>query len=191
MEQINALANDEPKLVNKIMVLEAHAASRYWASLGTMIPDRLEFPGRRTRGASDPVNRLLNYGYAVLRNEVWSAVTYAGLDPFCGFLHADRSSRPSLVLDLMEEFRAPVVDSIVMRMVCQWNAPPTKIVEERRLTSWATVQLMQLIADRLSSSVPYRGESVRMDVIISRQAELVARTLRGCGTTYRPFTRRL
>jgi CRISPR-associated protein Cas1 len=190
IDEINSLANDDVTLVNSVMVREAHAASKYWTSLGIMIPARFKFPGRKTRGASDPVNMLLNYGYAILRNEVWSAVTYAGLDPFGGFLHADKSSRPSLVLDLMEEFRAPVVDSIVMRLVCQRNIPPSRIAEEKRLTQWAKVQVMQMIAECLSSPVYYQGKSVRMHVVISRQAELVARALRNQDTHYTPFLRR-
>jgi len=190
INKINDFDNVDTQLPNKIMVLEAHAASKYWTSLGTMIPEKFKFPGRKTRGASDPVNMLFNYGYAVLRNEVWSAITYVGLDPFGGFLHADRSSKPSLVLDMMEEFRAPIVDSTVMRLVCQWSISPSCITEKRLLTSQIRVQLMQMLMECFNSTVYYRGKSVKLGGVISKQAELVARTLRNQNAMYRPFKRR-
>jgi CRISPR-associated protein Cas1 len=60
---------------------------------------------------------MLNYGYGVLMGEVWRAVHYAGLDPYAGFLHADKPGKPSMVLDLMEEFRPHLVDRLVVKLV--------------------------------------------------------------------------
>lgn len=190
VEAINTLADNKETLVSDAMVLEAHAASKYWMSIGTIIPERYKFPGRKKRGASDAVNRLLNYGYGILRNEVWSAITYAGLDPFGGFLHADKSSRPSLVFDLMEEFRAPIVDSVVIRLLCEKNMPLRRITEENGLSQWARTQLIQAIAECLSSPVKYQGKSVRMSVVIAKQAEQVAHVLRDRNRRYEPFLRR-
>jgi len=56
------------------------------------------------------VNSALNYGYGILYGQVWGAVMNAGFEPFAGFLHLDRPGKPSLVLDLIEEFRQPIVD---------------------------------------------------------------------------------
>jgi CRISPR-associated endonuclease Cas1 len=79
-----------------------------------MLPDALGFAGRSHQGATDAVNAALNYGYGILTSHVWGAVMNAGLEPFAGFLHVERSGKPSLVLDLMEEFRQPVVDRPIL-----------------------------------------------------------------------------
>src|SRR5439155_51969 len=63
------------------------------------------------------VNASLTYGYGILYSQVWGAVLNAGLEPFAGFLHVDRPGKPSLVLDLTEEFRQPVVDRAVIAHV--------------------------------------------------------------------------
>ena len=55
---------------------------------------------------NDPVNSLLNYGYAMLRDAVEKAIINAGLNPYAGFIHADRPGKHSLTFDMMEEFRS-------------------------------------------------------------------------------------
>lgn len=96
-----------------LLGLEGRAARRYWDAFGLLIGDRAAFPGREHRGAADPVNSLLNYGYGILYAQVWAAVLLAGLEPFAGFIHVDRPGKASLVLDLVEEFRQPIVDRTV------------------------------------------------------------------------------
>jgi CRISPR-associated protein Cas1 len=63
------------------------------------------------------VNSALNYGYGILYTQVWGALMNAGLEPFAGFLHVDRPGKPSLVLDVIEEFRQPIVDRAVIAML--------------------------------------------------------------------------
>jgi len=101
--------------VEELLVVEAHAARSYWEAVSRIIPSELGFSHRYTRsnppeGELDPFNTALNIGYALLRKEVWRGVFLAGLNPYVGFLHKPRGSRPSLVLDLMEEFRPISVD---------------------------------------------------------------------------------
>jgi CRISPR-associated protein Cas1 len=101
---------------DSLMNLEGRAAQHYWNALkGILAP--LGFESRSGRYAQDPVNAMLNYGYGVLLGEVWRAVHYAGLDPYGGFLHADKPGKPSMVLDLMEEFRPHLVDRLVVKLV--------------------------------------------------------------------------
>ena len=85
----------------------------------------------RPRGATDLVNCLLNYGYAILYTCVQGAIIRAGLDPFAGFLHVDRPGRASLVLDFMEEFRQQVVDRTVFSMI---NQGTSLEIEEGKLS---------------------------------------------------------
>ena len=60
---------------------------------------------------------MLNYGYAVLESEIWKSIYFAGLDPYCGFLHSERYGRVILVFDLIEEFRQQIVDKTVLSIV--------------------------------------------------------------------------
>ena len=73
-----------------------------------------EFPGRVGRGATDRLNVCLNYVYGLLVGDCLRAIVACGLDPHAGFLHSAQRNKPALALDLVEEFRAPVGDSVVL-----------------------------------------------------------------------------
>jgi CRISPR-associated protein Cas1 len=94
----------------EVMAKEAEGARTYWGVVASLLPGELGFRAREKRGAKDPFNVALNMGYGVLKAFCWRAVFTAGLLPHLGVLHAYRAGRPSLVLDLMEEFRSPFVD---------------------------------------------------------------------------------
>jgi CRISPR-associated protein Cas1 len=97
---------------------EGEASAQYFGVFDHLIKqDGLRFEKRLKRPPTDPVNAMLSFGYALLANDLHSAINIVGLDPYVGYLHADRHGKPSLALDLMEEFRAPVVDSIVLTMI--------------------------------------------------------------------------
>jgi CRISP-associated protein Cas1 len=72
------------------------------------------FRTRTRRPATDPVNAALNYAYGLLVSDVIRAILACGLDPHAGFLHSPERNKPALALDLCEEFRAPVADSVVL-----------------------------------------------------------------------------
>lgn len=98
--------------------IEGAAAREYFAAFGALITAAgIAFEKRLRRPPPDPVNVLLSFGYSLLGNLVQAAVETAGLDPYFGALHEPRYGRPSLVLDLMEEFRPVVVDSAVLRAI--------------------------------------------------------------------------
>lgn len=99
------------------MGLEGHAASLYWQRLSTLLPPNLAFQGRVTRSAPDAVNQCLNYVYGLLYGEVWRAIVMSGLDPYFGLMHGSTRDQGSLVFDLIEEFRAPFADRIVLGML--------------------------------------------------------------------------
>ncbi|MGH2592581.1 MAG: CRISPR-associated endonuclease Cas1, partial [Anaerolineae bacterium] len=102
---------------SELMGIEGRAAQRYWGAIKQVLPEECGWPGREGRGASDPVNGALNYGYGILYGQVERALVLAGLDPYAGFAHADRPGKPSLTLDFIEEFRQPVVDRTVFGLV--------------------------------------------------------------------------
>lgn len=93
---------------------EGEGSAAYFAVFGHLIKQDLSFPGRVRRPPTDPVNALLSFGYTLLYNDLHSACNVVGFDPYVGYLHADRYGRANLALDLMEEFRPLVVDSVVL-----------------------------------------------------------------------------
>ena len=99
-----------------LMGAEGFGTRRYFAGLRLLLRDaEWGFTVRARRPPTDPVNVLLSLGYTLLLNNVLGAVQTVGLDPYLGFLHVDVYNRPSLALDLMEEFRPLLVDSLVLR----------------------------------------------------------------------------
>src|ERR1019366_8130029 len=96
-----------------LMGYEGTGGRIYWRQIANLVPAECGFDGRDNSPGSDAVNSALNYGYGILYAHVWGAVMNAGLEPFAGLLHVDRSGKPSLVLDLVEEFRQPVVDRAI------------------------------------------------------------------------------
>jgi CRISP-associated protein Cas1 len=97
--------------------LEGAGAAAYWSGFGSLVSDPFAFGGRQARPSRDPVNSALSFGYAVLLGEVVGALHSAGLDPSFGYLHTDQDNRPSLALDLMEEFRPLIVDTTVLSLL--------------------------------------------------------------------------
>lgn len=98
----------------EIMGLEGASAHAYFQAWTAVLDPELRFTGRNRRPPLDVVNSALSFGYAVLLSEAVSALAAAGLEPAIGFLHTEHDGRPSLALDLIEEFRPLVVDQVVM-----------------------------------------------------------------------------
>ena len=168
-----------------IMNLEAEAARYYWDCVRQILPSELEFRGRITRGATDPFNAMLNFGYqTVLFPEVWKAVSYAGLDFYAGYLHADRSGKPSLVLDMMEEFRQQLVDRTLISLITKNVIKPNEIiatdtVEEGRVLSKGVIKIMlNSLHERLvDNKVMFNGETRSIKSFIHLQPRQMVRFL--------------
>lgn len=97
--------------------IEGAGAKVYFGGFGKMIRGDFDFDGRRKRPATDPVNSLLSFGYTILFNEISSLLDGIGFDPYLGFFHQIHYGRPSLAADLIEEFRAPVVDRFTLNLI--------------------------------------------------------------------------
>jgi CRISPR-associated protein Cas1 len=168
----------------ELMGLEGVGGRLYWQSIGNMLPDELGFSGRSHQGAMDPVNAALNYGYGILTSHVWGAVMNAGLEPFAGFLHVDRAGKPSLVLDLMEEFRQPVVD----RAILGWlNKGGQIILQKGQLDGASRENVASRVFLRLIGAEQHRGKAHQIRSIIQMQARLAASAVRGL-REYRPYS---
>lgn len=121
----------EATSAEEIMGLEGAAARTYFDSWSRLLPQAVAFPGRGSRPARDVTNSALNYGYAILLSQCVGALAAAGLDPNLGMLHGDDERRPSLGLDLMEEFRPIIVDSAVTVLVQQGRLGTEHVREDR------------------------------------------------------------
>lgn len=99
---------------DELMGIEGAAAREYFAGLPGILPEDMRFEGRSTQPPADVINAALSYGYAIILGEAVAALCAAGLDPAIGLLHTEQDRRPSLGLDLMEEFRPLIVNQTVI-----------------------------------------------------------------------------
>jgi CRISPR-associated protein Cas1 len=170
-----------------ILTLEAHAAKAYWEAANKLIIPDIDWKGRETRGAQDMVNSALNYGYGILYCQAERAVVLAGLDPYAGFLHADRSGKPSLVLDMVEEFRQMVVDKAIFGMLNKG----TKIeISDGKLTEESRRAIAQKVNERMESNEPYEGKRHKLRTILQSQARHIATYVRGENPIYKAWVGR-
>jgi len=168
----------------KLMGIEGVSGRLYWDAVQEIIQDKLTFLERVTRGAQDELNSLLNYGYGILYSQVWGAVLNAGLEPFAGFLHVDRPGKPSLVLDLVEEFRQPVVDRVAIAYV---DLGEPIEMEHGMLKAATKSSFSAKIMERLQAPEHYRGKHYQTRSIIQQQARRLASFLRGDAPSYPTF----
>jgi CRISPR-associated protein Cas1 len=173
------------RLRDRLFAIEGNAARVYWDALKQIIPPEYAWPGREGRGAQDAINSLLNYGYGILYGQVERALVLAGLDPFGGFIHADRPGKPSLTLDLIEEFRQPVVDRVVIGLVNR-NFKVDQD-EKARLTDETRQIFADHVLTHLDAAMRFEGERRPLGQIIQIQARRLAAYLRKDQATYEPF----
>jgi CRISPR-associated protein Cas1 len=110
---------DSKNSINSLRGLEGAGSAAYFGCFNQLINSNsgFSFQFRNRRPPTDPVNSLLSFGYALLRHDIQSAINIVGFDPYLGYLHVERYGRPSLALDLMEEFRPIIVDAVVLSAI--------------------------------------------------------------------------
>lgn len=175
----------------ELIRLEADAAETYWRGFKLLLPEDVEFPGRRKRyeAPSDPANISINFCYGLLAAEVLLAVERCGLDPFAGFLHADSPRRPALVMDIMEEFRQPVADRVVLAFLSSVDKAAS-LVEGGKLKRQARFELAKAFSERLSKVVTFAGRALPISSHVLLQPRRLAAFLLGKAPRYAPFTTR-
>ena len=107
----------DTQTIESMLGVEGNAARIYFAAFGTMVRQEFAFTTRSRRPPRDPINSLLSFGYTLLTTELAGAVAAQGLDPHVGLLHELDYGRPSLALDILEEFRQPIVDRLALSLV--------------------------------------------------------------------------
>lgn len=151
------------------------------------------FTGRNRRPPRDAVNAMLSFAYALLATDVRAALESVGLDPAVGYLHADRPGRPSLALDMMEEFRPFFADRLVLSLI---NRRQLLEKDFRAMENGAVMlsddgrkALLVAYQERKRDELlhPFLEEKVTVGLIWHIQAQLLARHLRGDLDGYPPF----
>lgn len=184
------------KTIEEIMGWEGSAAKVYFGIFNDLILQQkatFSFNERTRRPPLDNTNALLSFLYAILANEVASALETVGLDPYVGFLHQDRPGRPSLALDLMEELRPVFVDRLVLSLVNRKQVNAKGFLQKesggvlmddetrkRVLTAWQERKKEPIVH-------PFIKEKIDFGLIPFAQAMLLSRYLRGDLDAYPPF----
>jgi CRISPR-associated protein Cas1 len=176
--------------------LEGEAAQRYFDNFNSFIRSDhplMRFNGRNRRPPRDAVNALLSFLYTLLTHDCRSALETVGLDPAVGFLHRDRPGRPSLALDLAEEFRPLLGDRLTLSLI---NRKQVNERDFRRLDNGAvllsddarkTVLIAYQERKREELRHVFLDEKVPIGLLPYLQSQLLARHLRGDLDAYPPF----
>lgn len=182
--------------LDEIRGCEGEGGKAYFSAFTCMVRagrEAFAFDGRTRRPPRDPVNALLSFFYSLLVNECVAACEGVGLDPQMGFLHALRPGRPSLALDLAEEFRSPLADRLALTLVNRRQIKPDDF-EQRTggaivLTEKARKGVLVAYQKRKQEEVPHTmtDSKIPFGLVPHVQARLLARHLRGDVPDYQPF----
>jgi len=189
LEELRRLkGNTADDIRGSLLSVEGRAAKKYWSALKQVIPERYGWPGRKGRGARDPVNGALNYGYGILYGQIERALVLAGLDPYGGFIHTDRPGKPSLVFDLIEEFRQVIVDRTIVGMANK--GMKLDLDEKGLLVKKSRRAIAEKVLARLEAPERYERKRQPLRAIIQSQARHIATFVRGDRAAYEPFVAR-
>ena len=181
--------------IDMVRGYEGAAAAAYFGAWQLALPKIWGFDGRAFYPPPDPINALLSFGYTLALNDVLAAVQFTGLDPYLGTFHVIEAGRPSLALDLLEEFRPLIVDRLVLELVQTGQITrsqferPTQKPEAVYLNAAGRAQ----VVDRYEALMqrPARlptGEETPLRRIVLLQAQAVARVVRGEQERYVGYT---
>ena len=202
MRELVDKANEVASL-ESLLGLEGTAARFYFEAFGPLFRANaaggprlgFDFEGRNRRPPKDPINALLSLGYALLTKDVLITLLGVGFDPYLGFFHQPRYGRPALALDVMEEFRPLIVDSVVVSAVNTGVVQADDFVRRGgavALTTAGRGKFIRAYERRMDEEVthPVFGYRVSYRRILEVQARLLARFLSGELPEYPPFATR-
>ncbi len=201
VEQLEVDPNAEPPdpsdpqagtLYGTLLGLEGSGTAFYFGVFERLLNGDWRFERRTKRPPRDPVNALLSFGYVLLMNQVASAVSVVGLDPYVGFLHSSQFGKPALALDVMEPFRPVVVDSVVMTLLN--NRMLTEDDFQEKFGAWRLSDdgrrtFLTKFEERLNTEIkhPVFGYKVTYRRCLELEVRLVSKWLTGEIGTFEPF----
>lgn len=158
----------------ELMGYEGASSANYWQGVSQILDIKYEFQKRATYKANDLVNSSLNYAYALLYAEVSASINQTGLSPSVSYLHALNEQKPTLVYDLIEEFRTYVVDRVIISML---NKNEPFCIKDGFLSIKTRQNIVKNIQEKLFSTSHYKGKNIRIKDIITSQAYLYKRAI--------------
>ncbi len=179
--------------ISSLLGIEGHATAVYFRAFGRMFrTEEMSFTKRTRRPPKDPVNSLLSFGYTLVTNEILSFLFAVGFDPYIGCYHTLDYGRPSLALDMTEEFRHPVVDRFTLYLVNNSIISPEDFEnrDERGffLTQDALKRYFENYEKRINNTFQDEstGENVSYRSLFRRQAYRLAKSIQ-TGGAYEPY----
>lgn len=175
--------------------IEGDAARTYFFALNGLIlrnKDSFFMDGRTRRPPKDRFNSILSFIYALLMNDVRSSLEAVGLDPYVGVLHTDRPGRPSLALDVMEEFR-PMADRVALRLVNLGMVNKDGFITEGGGSYMMDDQTRATVIGEWQKTKsqetyhPFIDEKIQTGILPHMQSMLLAKCIRGDLDGYPPF----
>ena len=194
-QQLSDLGKTHPPL-DQLRGAEGMAAQTYFSVFGLMLKQQraeFAFTTRSRRPPRDRINCLLSFLYALVRHDCIAALTSIGLDPFVGFLHVDRPNRPSLALDLMEEFRPWLADRLVITLINRQQMQPGHFNLREggavEFTEAGRKLVIKAYQERKQESLnhPLLEQNLRIAQLPFVQARILARHLRADLPDYLPL----
>lgn len=185
-----------------LLGIEGAAAKVYFSNLPALLKPRGEeeiaafnFTTRNRRPPTDPVNALLSFVYALLMKDVTVVLQTTGFDPYLGFYHRPRYGRPALALDLAEEFRPLIGDSVVLTLINKGEVNAKDFLRRAgaiALTEKGRKHVLTAYERRMDTLIthPLFGYSISYRRVLEVQARLLGRYLSGEIEKYPPFTTR-
>ena len=167
-----------PRWREVLLGFEGQSANQYWHCLSDIHLMPEGFKSRTGRKAEDIGNKALNYGYAVLATYIWNSIINSGLEPYVGFFHVQRPGKPSLVLDLMEEYRAWVVDRVIIKH--------RELLCGNQLDIKMRKTIINNIHKTFNTKYHYRNRKMRLESVLQRQVYRLAGSFYG-DKKYRPY----
>jgi CRISPR-associated protein Cas1 len=192
-------ATESARGLTELLGIEGSAAALYFEQFESMLKQRegwkFDWRGRNRRPPRDPVNALLSLGYSMLAKELTGVFHSVGLDPFLGFMHQPRYGRPALALDLMEEFRPLVADSVAISLINRGELGPEDFIRSANgtfLNDRGRKPFWEAWFRRLDTEVSHPEFSYKMAYrrMLEVQARQLWRFVRGEALTYHGFVTR-
>ena len=193
---------DRATALPSLLGIEGTAAREYFAHFARMLKPEaqgeepaFDFTARNRRPPRDPVNALLSFLYSMLAREMVVTLIGVGFDPYLGFYHQPKYGKPALALDLMEEFRPLVADSVVISLINNGEIRPSDFIARGgsvALTDSGRKRVLEAYERRLDTLVthPLFGYAISYRRVFEVQARLLARFLTGEIAYYPPFCTR-
>lgn len=184
IKNISSYNEENTDYKKDIIGIEAVGANLYWDYIRELISDdQVGFLFRERHGATDLVNCMLNYGYAIIYARVWQSLLFRKLNPTDSVLHEPKNGKPTFVYDVIELFRAQAVDRIVISLIQKGE---NLKIQKGLLCEDTKKLLVQNIIERLNRYEIYRDKECRLCDIINLQTKEIANYIE-CGKMFRPY----